>query len=48
MLLAGEQEAERRSEPCRHPREEHLRQTQWAGCTDLNREARSVSEQRGT
>ena len=48
MLVAGEQEAERRSEPCRHPREEHLRQTQWAGRTDLDREACSVSEQRGT
>lgn len=44
MLLAGEQEAERRSEPRGLPREEHLRQTQRAGRIDLDRAARSVSK----
>lgn len=44
VLLAGEQEAERRSEPRGHPREEHLRQTQRAGRIDLDRAARSVSK----
>lgn len=44
VLLAGEQEAERRSEPRGLPREEHLRQTQRAGRIDLDRAARSVSK----
>lgn len=46
MLLAGAQDPERRSEPCGHPAEEHLSQTQRAGRTDLDREARSALSER--